>query len=288
MKLISKVHVLATGMLVFAATSTAFPISLSQSIDKTEMAFEDRAVFEITIEWSGQQHAFRFPVPLNPNIDRLKVEKFTSSISSTGQGEYEKTTKKFIYVLAPTSSGQGKVDPITVSYITWPDSVAGELITEQVIINIAEQRVSSKSSELPLWIPLTGVLLLLGSGAAIMASVSKAKKSKKPTLTPVDEALQVLSALKTETGSDMKRFQTGVYNLLSKFLKSKYNVEIDGLSDEKLEGQLSKSQLSKEDREAVKKWLIQAEKDKFRPMESSPGETVRLETELRRFFEKLK
>jgi hypothetical protein len=128
----------------------------------------------------------------------------------------------------------------------------------------------------------------LGSGAAVMASVSKAKKSKKPTLTPVDEALQVLSALKTETGSDMKRFQTGVYNLLSKFLESKYNVEIDGLSDEKLEGQLSKSQLSKEDREAVKKWLIQAEKDKFRPMESSPGETVRLETELRRFFEKLK
>lgn len=288
MKLPGKTTIPALVSVAVIFSTTASAISLTQSINKTEMAFEDRAVFEISIEWPGQQFAYRFPEPLNPYFDRLKVEKFTSSISSVGQGKDEITTKKFIYVLAPTSGGQGKIDPITINFLTWPDSSAGELVTEQVSIMIAEPKAASKSSNLPLWIPIIGAILLLGSGAAVFISVSKAKKEKIPLKSPGVTALEELSQLKSEAGTDLKRFQTGVYNILSKFMSSKYRLNVSGHTEEKLDEILANSPLSEQHRVIVRNWLVQAERDKFRPVESSPGETLRLETELRRFFETLK
>jgi len=72
------------------------------------------------------------------------------------------------------------------------------------------------------------------------------------------------------------------------FLKSKYNINVSGETEERIE-ELLKSVLIAESRQKdIAGWLIRAERDKFRPIEASPGETVRLETELRKFFENLK
>ncbi|MGH8015692.1 MAG: hypothetical protein ACREBV_05835, partial [Candidatus Zixiibacteriota bacterium] len=76
----------------------------------------------------------------------------------------------------------------------------------------------------------------------------------------------------------------GVYNILSKFLNSNYRISINGQSEEKIEALLGTTPMSQQSRAVVKGWLAQAEKDKFRPVEAEPGETVRLETELRKFF----
>jgi len=263
-------------------------ISLSQSIDKTEMAFEDSAKFEITVEWQGPQFGYRFANPLNPYIDRLKIGPFTSSISSIGAGQDEITTKKFTYVLIPTSSGEGKIDPIKISYFTWPDSVSGELITEPVAMTISEQKIKSKSSRFPIWIPIVGGLLVVGSGAAIYVLRAKAVRGRPTVKTPSEAALEELAKLKIESGLDLKRFQTGVYNILSNFLRSKYNINISGQSEERIVELLAKTNLSEQARMGIKNWLVQAEKDKYRPIDVAPGETVRLETELRRFFENVK
>ena len=282
-------NILSTAILIaIGAVSSGRAISVIQSINKTEMAFEDSAVFEITVEWPGSQFAYRFPKPLDPYIDRLKVGKFSSSISSTGSAENERTIKKFTYQLMPTSSGLGKIDPITVNYVTWPDSVAGELVTEPVTINIAEQKVVANSSTFPKWIPIIGVIMLLGTGAVVFAAVSKARKQKKPVKSPSEAALESLTQLKAESGTDLKRFQTGVYNILSDFLSSKFEIKVVGLNEDSLVEKLSNTALSENEKEQIKNWLAQAELDKFRPVEPSPGDTVRLETELRRFFENVK
>ncbi|MGH8016480.1 MAG: BatD family protein, partial [Candidatus Zixiibacteriota bacterium] len=202
-------------LLVFWAFAPATQaISLTQSINKTEMAFEDSAIFEITVEWPGSQLAYRFPSPLNPYIDRLKIGKFSSSITSIGTGQNERTVKRFTYILLPTSSGFGKIDPININYVTWPDSVAGELITEPVTINIAEQKLVAKSGDFPIWIPVVGAVMLLGGGTFVYLSVAKARRERKPFKTPAETALDELSVLKSEAGTDLKRFQTGVYNIL--------------------------------------------------------------------------
>ncbi|HEX2896432.1 MAG TPA: BatD family protein, partial [candidate division Zixibacteria bacterium] len=272
-----------TVLSIFLISPIVDAISLSQSIDRTDMAFEDSAKFEITVEWPGAQMAYRFVNPLNPYIDRLKVGRFSSSITSTGTGEDERTTKKFTYVLIPTSSGNGKVDPITISYLTWPDSVAGELITEPVSITIAEQKIVAKSNKLPIWAPIIGGILLLGSGTAFYLARSRAVKSRPPVKTPSQAALDDLTKLKAESGNDLKKFQTGVYNILMTFLKAKYDINVSGESEERIEELLKKAPLAEQTQREIAGWLIKAERDKFRPVEASPGETVRLETELRRF-----
>ena len=275
-------------MAIAVEVQNSSAISLSQTIDKTEMAFDDSAKFEITVEWPGPQFAYRFINPLNPYIDRLKIGRFSSSISSIGTGQDEKTTKKFTYVLLPTSGGEGKIDPITINYITWPDSISGELITEPVAMTIGEQKIKSSSSKFPIWIPIVGGLLVIGSGTAIYVLRAKALKGRPIVKTASETALFELAKLKTESGTDIKKFQTGVYSILSNFLRSKFNVNISGLTEEKIEELLAKTNLSEQPRMSIKNWLSQAEKDKYRPVEATPGETVRLETELRRFFENVK
>ncbi len=266
----------------------AAAISLSQSIDKTEMAFEDSAKFEITVEWQGPQFAYRFVNPLNPYIDRLKIGPFTSSISSVGTGKEEITTKKFTYVLIPTSSGEGKINPITISYITWPDSVSGELVTEPVTMTIGEQVIKAKSGRFPVWIPIIGGLLVVGSGAAIYFLRAKAVKGRPVVKKPSDTALDELAKLKTESGTDFKKFQTGVHHILLNFLRTQHDINLSGQNEEKIEELLAKTSLSEQERAGLKYWLVRAERDKYRPVEAAPGETVRLETELRRFFENVK
>lgn len=275
-------------LVLFSGADLVNALSLTQSIDKTEMAFEDSAKFEITVEWPGPQFAYRFINPLNPYFDRLKIGRFSSSITSTGKGQDEYTTKKFSYILLPTSGGLGKIDPITISYITWPDSVSGELVTEPVSISIAEQKVRAKSTRLPFWIPIAGGILLLGSGAAIYAARSRAAKRRPAAKSPSELALEELSKLKSEAGGDLKKFQTGLYNILMKFLKLKYGLNLAGQSEDKMFELLSGTSLPEPRQKNIVGWLKQAEQDKFRPIEASPGETVRLETELRRFLETLK
>ena len=284
----SKILAVVLTSVIWIIAKNAAAVSLSQSIDKTEMAFEDSAKFEITVEWPGPQFAYRFANPLNPYIDRLKIGPFSSSISSIGTGKDEVTTKKFTYVLIPTSAGEGKIDAITISYFTWPDSISGELITEPVAITIGEQKIKSKPGGFSIWLPIFGALLVVGSGTAIYLLRARAVKGRPLVKTPSEMALNELVKLKTETGTDIKKFQTGVYNILSNFLRSKFNISISGLTEEKIEELLAKTNLSEQLRMSIKNWLVQAEKDKYRPVEAAPGETARLETELRRFFENVK
>jgi len=280
--------ILVFVFIFLSGIQTVCAISLTQSIDQTEIAFEDSAKFEITVEWQGAQFAYRFVNPLNPYIDRLKVGRFSSSITSTGTGQDEHTTKKFSYVLLPTSSGKGKIDPITISYIAWPDSVSGELITEPVSIIIAEKKVVAQANGLPFWIPIVGGLLLLSSGAAVYVARARAVKGRPVVKSPSELALEELSRLKAEAGTDLKKFQTGVYNILMNFLKSKYHINIGGQSEEKVAELLSTISLPEQRQKDIAGWLTRAERDKFRPVDAPPGETVRLETELRRCFENLK
>mgnify|MGYP001567175179 FL=1 len=129
---------------------------------------------------------------------------------------------------------------------------------------------------------------MISSGAAIYVLRAKAVKGRPAVKTPSEMALNELTKLKTESGTDMKKFQTGVYNILSDFLRSRFDINVSGLGEEKIEELLSKTNLSEQPRISIKIWLVQAEKDKYRPVEAAPGETVRLETELRRFFENVK
>lgn len=264
-------------------------ISISQSLDKSNIAYEDSAIFEITLSWEGASRDYRFDKPLVPYIDRLKVRGFSSSISSSGSSNEagEITIKKFRYVLIPTSSGIGKIDAVEIEYLKMPDSVSNLLITEPMTIMIAEKiPVEIKKSNTRLYLIIIGLMLT----AALVFFYLRNKKSGEKTvkLSPKEAFLESLRELKERAGSDMKIFQSGLFELLGRFMRLSYELEIKDISENEIESRIKETGLNAEEQSKISNWILNALKDKFRPIASSPGETIRLESEVRAFFENMK
>ncbi len=263
-------------------------IQLSQSLDCNEMAFEDSANLTITIEWDGGQAAYRFERALDPFFDRLKVKGFSSSISSQPTADGEKTIKTFRYVLVPTSSGAARIDPITISYLAMPDSISGELVTEPMTITVAEEiPVKIETGSNKLWVFLAGGLVILVVGAAAYWRKRSAVPDE-PILTPVEKFLNALEDAKFSSGSDLKKFQSALHDGLAQFFMEQYSIEVSLLPDDGVVEALDGTKLDEEQKQKLAHWFTQAKRDKFRPVDGSPGEVVRLENEIRAFLDNLK
>ncbi|HUV31229.1 MAG TPA: BatD family protein [Acidobacteriota bacterium] len=264
-------------------------ISISQSIDKTETAFEDVVHLEIRLSWPGPQSAYLFDQPLNPVFDGFKVTEFSSSVSSTGSGENEITAKTLRFTLAPRSSGMASIQPLTVSYVSWPDSIPGELVTEAMVVTIAERRPTARSESgdfftLPRVLGGLGVMIV---AALVVAVVVRRRKPPVIVKSAREVFLENLSRLRAECGNDLKKLQTGVYKHLTDYLAGEYQLDLANRTADEVAAALEDTNVSQAHREKIVGWLTRAEKEKYSPVTGAPGETVRLEAELREFFEKM-
>ena len=284
------IKVLLTLFVLICTVSVASGegISVSQSVDKTSIPFEDSVTFEVTLKWDGPQLAYLFERPLNPVIDRLKIRGFSSSVNSSEEAGREVTTKKFRFVLVPTISGLGTIDPINISYITWPDSLPGQLVTEAQTINIADPKPVVAETERPLWLwILAAVLLERRSGWRCFSCAVVPGRRSSRSKPRASKFLDDLSGVKLEAGSDLKKFQTGLYRALTNYIKFGCNFDPTDLPDDELKQKLVSSGLSANQAEQLSVWMKQALKDKYSPVVAGPGETIRLESEIRQFFERL-
>ncbi len=283
-----KVLILLICLCVLVPSVMAQGISVSQSLSSFNIAYEDSVLFEIELKWDGSQSAYLFGEPLNPAIDGMIIRGFSSSISSTSDGSDEVTTKQYRYVLAPISSGPGQIASVNISYITWPDSLPGELSTEPMSVVIAEPLPPPPKRDWSLLYYLAGALVVVGSVGTIM--LWRRSLSQRPTesgRTVVEQFLENLALLKQEAGDDHKKFQSGLYRILAEFFKGQYGLKADELSEEQLAGELSGTGLNEQARQEITAWFFQAKRDKFSPVTAGPGETIRLEAEIRELFEKL-
>lgn len=272
-----------------AASGMAQDISISQMLDRAEMAFEDTARYEITLTWPGPQWAYRFDRPLQPDFDRLKVQRLSSSITSSGSGADETTTKVYQFELVPTLAGQGRIYPVTVEYMRWPDSTSGQLTTEAMAVSIAEPMPVAAPEEGGFgWWWLIVVIVVLGGGAGgAIVFLKRRSVGREPRRTPRDQFLQDLTTLKQESGTDLKKFQTGLYRCLVAYLSDEFHLELSGSSTVQISDRLRDTSMIESHRNQICEWLERAEREKFSPTASAPGETIRLENEVRRFFERL-
>lgn len=265
-------------------------ISLSQAVDKTETPFEETVTFELSLSWNGPQSAYHFTRPLQPEVDRMKIQKFSSTISSTGHGLSEITTKVYRYTLKPEAAGMGQIKPVIISYVIWPDSIPGEIISEPISVIILDPVPMAEEYHLP----VTTIVIIIISVVVVAAVISviifirsKRSRNRKPVLTPNQQFLEKLAKLKLDVGSDLKRFQTGFYKMLLEYLEKVYNLEVTGLSSEAIVTELDTVNMNSALKEKISGWLLRAEKEKFTPQAPAPGETIRLEAEIRTFFESL-
>jgi hypothetical protein len=264
-------------------------ISISQEVDRTEMAFEDTATFRIIVTWPGPAHAYLFERPIRLQSDLLKVARFSSTVSTEGNGPDEVTTKVFRYRLVPVLSGPAEVEAATVDYLSWPDSTAGQLSSDPFVITVAEplpfeeEDLTRFSGGLVALI----VVALMGVGVGLYAAF-KPKPVKEKKKSPREAFLDGLARVKTTAGSDLKQFQTGLYQLLAEYLKARYGIDAVGRPAAPAVAELEKIEPISSVSETLSGWLVRAEREKFTPLASAPGEVMRLESEVRAFFEKMK
>jgi len=262
-------------------------ISLSQSIDRTEMRYEDTAAYQIRITWDGPPTRYRFEKALRIEADKIKVASFASTVRSSGSGEHEVSTKTVYYRLVAAGSGVGRIEPVAVEYIEWPDTTVGVLMTDAVTMTIAPPVVSpveaEEGSSVWMWVIGAVVLLALAAGAAIWW---RGRTPAPPVRTPAQAFLDDLAAVKAESGSNLKQFQTGLYKILTVFISVLYQIDVNGRSTEAILADLEKADLSRESKDMLSDWLRRAEREKYSPVDAPPGETIRLESEIRSFVEK--
>jgi len=266
-------------------------ISVSQALDKTDIGFEDSVRFTITLKWPGPQSAYLIEGPLDPEFKKLKVSGLSSSVSSTGTGASEQTEKAYHYTLVPLSPGEGRIEPLAVDYVTYPESVPGSLSTEPMIVTIAKPEPIPEQgrSYSMFWIWVIAGLVVAGVvGIIIFLRIIRRKDvGTEVVKSPREIALEQIDDLQHSVGDDMKRFQTGLYRILAGYLQAEYGIKADESEDDELRETFEELPIPEGRKETLTEWVLEARRDKFRPVDSPPGETVRRAAEVRAFFEKM-
>ncbi|UCD64205.1 MAG: hypothetical protein JSW34_01855, partial [Candidatus Zixiibacteriota bacterium] len=273
---------------LLAPTAHAGAIAVSQSVDKSSIAYTDSLLFDITLRWEGSQAAYRFDKPLNLPVSGLKVKGFSSSISSSPMGETEQTTKKFRFVLEPVSAGTAVIEPFAIEYLSWPDSIPGKLMTEVITVSIAAPEPPAPESKYRwiLWLAVP-LGLLVAVGVLVHVFRGKSRRSSQPVRTAREIFLERLAEVRLEAGDDLKKFQTGLYKIMVAFLREQHNLDAADIPDNELGERLLAAGVDSAVADRISGWLSRARRDKFSPVSAAPGETVRLETEIRQLFENL-
>lgn len=279
-------------MAAFAAVLGLAPavgkaISVSQSIDRTEMRFEDTATYEIVVSWDGPPTKYRFEKAMRLETDRLKVASFSSTVNSRGTGPDEVSSKVVQYRLAPTGSGVGRIEPLAIEYTEWPDTTIGVLMTDAITISIAQPVPVKAESDngTPAWIWLL-IIVVLAGGAVGVFFWRRDRPSAPPPRTPAEAFLDDLAVLRKESGSDLKHFQTGLYKILVVFISVFFRIDVNGRTTDSILADLDKVEVNRETKDTLADWLRRAEREKYAPVKAAPGETIRLESEIRSFVEK--
>jgi hypothetical protein len=285
----STLFVLAVCLWGLCPSTGHASISVAQSIDRTEMAFEDTAAFRITVTWDGPGYAYRFEKAFRVNSDKPKVARYSSSVRSTGSGPSEVTTKVFEYQMTPLLSGVATIDPLIIEYVSWPDSLTGQLVTDAVSLAVAEPIPTELREKGELSGGLIALIVVAVVGVGIGAfALFKPKPKADKVKSPAETFLEQLDAARKDAGTDLKRFQTGVHRGLITYIQHRYGRDLTGQSAHAISQELAAVESDQNMRETLAGWLARAEREKFSPLAPAPGEVSRLESEIRSFFEKLK
>ncbi|MFQ5499330.1 MAG: hypothetical protein ACE5FH_06630, partial [Candidatus Zixiibacteriota bacterium] len=134
------------------------------------------------------------------------------------------------------------------------------------------------------WIVAIGVIVL-GAGGGAFVFYRRSHRPAETVRLPKDQLLDELTALKKKEGSDPRQFKSGLYGLLSVYLAAAYEVKTDSCADADLRDLLREKGLPEGKSERLADWLIDARRAKFSPSAGAPGEAIRLESEVRSFFE---
>jgi len=279
------IYLSAFAVILISGAAVGSEISLTGSVDKTDIAFEDSVKLTVEIKWLGDISSYNFQVLPLPEAENLKVTGTSSSISSKTGETGDITVRTFKYVLRPTGSGVATIDPVVLDYLSFPDSTTGQLSTQEFKILVAARIPRGNETNLPLFAKiLIGLAALVVIGGVVIFVRKYKAVDIEPVKTSEEEFLEGLETARKESQNDRKQFFTRLYKLLMMYLEGKYGLELSGKTAQSIVEQLDSIDLQPIFAEKVGQWLIQADKEKFAPGAGAPGDTLRLATEIDKTF----
>lgn len=260
-------------------------IELSSALDKTDIAFEDSVILRVELKWQGDIRNYSFGLLPLPQTSNLQVVGTSSSIASREEDGVEITVRTFKYSFKPTLSGTGTIEPITIDYVAWPDSIPGQLTTQTFRVLIANPLPPPEVSNLPNII-LIALGLLIVVAIVIIVLVKRKKVETKPVKTAEQYFLSELAQIKKESQNDRKIFFTRLFRTLSLYIENKYSIDLSGHNAIAVGALMEKMDVHPDIVKKLGGWLKQAETEKFAPVGGTPGDIIRLISELENYFKK--
>ncbi len=265
-------------------------ISLSAQLTDSDIKFEETTDLQVTVIWRGDRAKYMFePFPL-PQTQNLMVQGTSTAVTSGTDSLGSYFSRTYTYTFKPITGGIGLIDPITLRYVEVPDSLPGELTTQQFQVAISEPQVVKHSNNqwysYLLYIFGGFGILVIGFGAVWYFKLRK-KTQVEPILTAEELFLNEFNQGKKEGGSDRKIFFTRLHRALTKYIEVKYDFSTTGKTSVHITEYLENRQMDMEHREKLIKWLSTAEKEKYAPLAGEPGDTIRLATEIENHFRNL-
>ena len=279
------VFVVAGIALSFFSSTWGDDISLSARLSRTEMPFQSTVDLNLEVKWQGGIGKYAFEILPMPTTHGLKPLGTTSSISSLVENGMDYTVRTFKYTFTPTTGGTGVIEPIVLRYVAMPDSIPGELTSQQFQIAVAQPLPPKKKSQLPVIMISFAAVVILAAGVVALVTVRKRNRiPKEPVRTPEEIFLENLTAAKEESQSERKLFFTRLYKILIGYMERKYGITGGGKATSDLLSEIGRAEIPLSAKEQLSEWLVRADKEKYAPSGGAPGDIIRLITELESFF----
>jgi hypothetical protein len=264
-------------------------ISLAASINRADIPYEGSVDLTVEIKWIGDISRYSFEILPLPETSNLMVSGTSSSVSSGEENGHEITKRTLTYKLIPTNSGVGIIEPIVLNYVSRPDSIPGALTTQQFKVLIADP-IPVKKKDRWSWRWLLWVIIPAIAAAASAIALIFYRRSRRPVESPKSAEsifLENLETIKNEAGGDRRIFFTRLYRSLLEYLEKKHGLSYQSKTADMILSELSAKDMPDNQKEKISGWLQSAQKAKFAPGEGTPGDIIRLTTELEKFFQEI-
>lgn len=286
---VKRIDIILIFLLVLgiAGTAVSDELSLSASLDKTAIGFEEKVTLVLEIRWTGTIADYRFGMLPIPETERLAVQGSSSAISSDEREGQDITTRTFRYEFKPTKGGTGRIYPITLEYITMPDSVPGQLMTQELTVLIAPPMKKVEETGLAWYYYVIIAVIVIGVVIAVIVFVIKRGASVEPEVKPEQAVLVKLAGIREDGQADRKAFYTRLYRLLLDYITQKYGVAVSGMMPQDVMAALDEKEMPPGEKDKLSGWLTLADREKFAPGGGEPGDTIRLITEIENHMQTL-
>lgn len=210
-------------------------IELKSSVDRSEVPFNQRAVFTVEASWEGEQDRFSItPVGL-PECENFEILGSSSVNETRIEGGKTVSLKTFRFTLKPTQTGTGRIGSVQLSYVDNVTQDSSTLSTQPISVEITPpvERRERVPRTILIFVVAAVLIYVIYSARRRTKRIEIAKEEiKKPKLeeeSPEDKTLKDLEAInhRVQQG-DWEAFSSDVYKLLTGYLEARYQIVTSG------------------------------------------------------------